>query len=206
MCLDTNLSAFRGICWAHHEQCLELQCWRFPGHMGMSGLTNTWTVLPRGHINALLAVDLHHPKQQSLSKNVYTRAKGGLLVEDGGSCASLWALWLTRQQPGSHGWGCWYQGAGPWDWADSTGGFSAPVLNARFSTVHSIFLWALKIGTNFLSLSKSLLCSDNRLEERQKNTMEEEKGPICSFELLLRSHLLGNLPWEAAAPLFAKKL
>lgn len=36
--------------------------------------------------------------------------------------------------------------------------------------------------------------------------MEEEKGSICSFELLGSNHLLGNLPWEMAAPLFAKKL
>lgn len=206
MCLDTNLSAFRGICWAHHEQCLELQCWRFPGHMGMSGLTNTWMVPPKRAHSCSARCGPTSPQTAKPEQERLYKSKGGLLVEDGGSCASLWALWLTRQQPGSHGWGCWYQGAGPWDRADSTGGFSAPVLNARFSTVHSVFLWALKIGTNFLSLSKSLLCSDNRLEERQKNTMEEEKGPICSFELLLRSHLLGNLPWEAAAPLFAKKL
>lgn len=64
---------------------------------------------------------------------------------------------------------------------------------------------ALKIRTNFLSLSKSLLCSGKRPEEGHKNTMGKEKAPICSFELLVGNHLLGNSLGNQLPPSLQKK-
>jgi len=112
-CLDNVIYQPPERCTEHkccREQCPEPQRWGFSNHTGVSRAADTCVVLPgREHIKRAHTRSTHcgptspqtgQPEQERLYKS--KNMKGGLLAEEARSCTSLWALWITLPQLGSH--------------------------------------------------------------------------------------------------------